>query len=173
MHKYVYNHATIFGNETIIYISYTYGKFLYSFHIYKTLFHQGGFICANGMLYNNISHLPITFILVVNYKYSNMHNTFPESRNISMYTSWTTRYIGNDNSNTYLCFFGRLHLDLCLLELLESLPNVFNFIVWFWGPIPIFLMVENTEQVFLHHRSHRTVSMCPTNVPLLIQWWNG
>ena len=40
----------------------------------------------------------------------------------SMYTSWTIRYIGNDNSNTYLCLFGRLHLDLCLLELLESLP---------------------------------------------------
>ena len=51
-----------------------------------------------------------------------MHNTFLESRNMSMYTSWTTKYIGNDNSNTYLCLFGRLHLDLCLLELLESLP---------------------------------------------------
>ena len=74
------------------------------------------------MLYNNIIHLPISCRLVVNYKYSNIHNTFPESRNISMYTSWTTRYIGNDNSNTYLCLFGRPHLDLSLLELLESLP---------------------------------------------------
>ena len=99
-----------------------YGNFLYAFCLAKSLFQQGGFISSNGMLYNNISHLPITCILVVNYKYSNMHNTFPESRNISMYTSWTTRYIGNDNSNTYLCLFGRLHLDLCLLELLESLP---------------------------------------------------
>ena len=61
----------------------------------------------------------ITCILVVYYKYSSMHNTFPESRNISMYISWTTRYIGNDNSNTYLCLFDRLHLDLYLLE---SLP---------------------------------------------------
>ena len=74
------------------------------------------------MLYNNIIQLPIICILVVKYKYSNMHNTFPESRNISMYTSWTARYMGNDNSNTYLCLFGRLHLELYLLELLESLP---------------------------------------------------
>ena len=39
-----------------------------------------------------------------------------------MYTSWKNRYIWNDNSNNFLCLFGRLHLDLCLLELLESLP---------------------------------------------------
>ena len=76
-------------------------------------------ISSNGMLYNNISQLPIICILVVKYKYSNMHNTFPESRQISMYTSWTTRYIGNDNWNTYLCLFGRFCLDLFLLE---SLP---------------------------------------------------
>ena len=79
-------------------------------------------ISSKGMLYNNISHLPITCILVVYCKYSNMHNTFPESRNIS----WTTRYIGNDNSNTYLCLFGRIHLHLCILVLLESLPMCLN-----------------------------------------------
>ena len=79
-------------------------------------------ISSNWTLYNNISHLPITCILVVYYKYFNMHNTFPKYRNISMYTSWTTRYIGNDNSNTYICLFGRLHLDLYIIELLESFP---------------------------------------------------
>ena len=61
--------------------------------------------------------------IISNYKYSNMLNTFLESRNMSMYTPWPTKYIGNGNSNTYLCLFGRLHqLDLCLLGLLETLP---------------------------------------------------
>ena len=78
-----YNHATISANAPIIYIPY--GNFIYAFHLAKILFQQGGFISSNGMLYNNIIHLPITCILVVNYKYCNMHNTFPESRNISMY----------------------------------------------------------------------------------------
>ena len=68
----------------------------------------------------------ITCILVVYYKYSSMYNTFLESRNISMYTSLTTGYIGNENSTIYLCLFGRLHFDLCLLELLESLPMCSN-----------------------------------------------
>ena len=87
MHKDICTHATISANATIIYIPYTYGNFLYAFHFAKTSFQQGGFISSNGMLYNNISHLPITCILVLNYKYSNKYNTFPESRNMSMYTS--------------------------------------------------------------------------------------
>ena len=126
-------------------------------------------ISSNVALYNNISHLPITYILVVYRKYSNMHNTFSESRNISMYVSWTTIYIGNDNSNTYLCLFGRIHFNIYLMIVITRVfKNVLYFIIWFWGPVPIFLMIGNTEQVFLHHRSHRTVFVCCSSESLLI-----
>ena len=86
----------------------------------KTLCHQRGFILdkqeLNGVQKHNplTHHMHISSKLFINAKHFNMHNTFPKSKNIS-------RYIGNDNSNTCLCLFGRLHLHLYLLELLESL----------------------------------------------------
>ena len=66
------------------------------------------------------SSKPLTHHLHISSKLPIFYYTFPKSRNISCTHLWTSEYIGNDYSNTYLCLFGRIHLDFCLLELLES-----------------------------------------------------
>ena len=68
MHKDIYNHAFISTNATIIYIPYTYGNFLYAFHLAKTLCQQGGFILDKYQWNVVQQHKPLTHHLHISSK---------------------------------------------------------------------------------------------------------
>ena len=92
-----HSHAAILVNATtFIHIPYTYGNFLDAFHLYQDIIKSMHYsqhdnkelsfqISSNVMLYNNISHLPITCILVVNYKYSTIHFLNIETYNVHIF----------------------------------------------------------------------------------------
>ena len=65
------------------------------------------------------SSKPLTHHLHISSKLEIFYYTFPKSRNISCTHIWTSEYIGNDYSNTYLCLFGRILLDLGKLNYLS------------------------------------------------------
>ena len=118
------------------------------------------------------SSKPLTHHLRISSKLRIFYYTFPKSWKISCTHIWISEYIscthiGNDYSNTYLCLFGRFHLDFCLLELLESSSSDSkdSILSCSW------LEILSKSSYTIDHIELCLV--CLTSASPLIQWWNG